>query len=62
MVTLGGMLGTAVGTKKSVAQRVARRFRSAARKGQRRIAGTAMRHAIGPEARNDAQVIFCTRC
>ena len=46
----------------SVARRVTRRFRSAARRARRHVPGTARRYAIGPGARNAARVTFATGC
>ena len=46
----------------SVAQRVTRRFRSAARRATRHVPGTARRYANGAGARNAARVTFTTGC
>ena len=46
----------------SVAQRVTRRFRSAARRARRRLPEAAWQYAIGPGARNAARVTFTTGC
>ena len=46
----------------SVAQRVTRRFRSAARRARRHVPGTASRYANGAGARNAARVTFDTGC
>ena len=46
----------------SVAQRVTRRFRSAARRARRHVPGTARRYANGAGARNAARVTFDTGC
>ncbi len=46
----------------SVAQRVTRRFRSAARRARRHVPGTARRYANGAGARNAARVTVDTGC
>ena len=46
----------------SVAQRVTRRFRLAARRARRHVPGTVRRYTIGHGARNAARVTFATGC
>ena len=46
----------------SVARRVTRHFRSAARRARRQVPVAIMRHSIGPGARNAARVTCTTGC